>query len=68
VSYRGAVISLSCSFAGDSQRIEIVPGQVEGEESTDRVHRAVNVGEQTYEQVTVFLLHSPDAEPQPAEE
>ena len=48
--------------------IEITPGEVEWEEPTERVHRAVNVGEQTYEQVTAFLLDSPDAEPQPSEE
>ena len=53
---------------GESQRIEITPGQVEWEEPTERVHGAMNVGKQDYEQVTVFLLDRPDAEPQPSEE
>jgi predicted nucleotidyltransferase component of viral defense system len=49
-------------------RIEITPGQVEWEEPTERVHRAVNIGKDDYEQVTVFLLDRPDAVPQPGEE
>jgi hypothetical protein len=38
------------------------------EEPTERVHRAVNVGGQPYEQLTVFLLDQPDAVAQPTEE
>ena len=64
----GDVLSVEYHHGGESQRIEIVPGQVEWEEPTDRVHRAVNVGEQNYEQVTVFLLDRPGAVPQPTEE
>jgi len=64
----GDVLSVEYHHGGESQRIEIVPGRVEWEEPTDRVHRAVNVGEQNYEQVTVFLLDRPDAVPQPTEE
>jgi hypothetical protein len=60
--------SIEYRDGGESLRIEITPGEVEWEEPTERVHRAVNVGEQTYEQVTIFLLDSPDADPQPTEE
>lgn len=38
------------------------------EEPTERIHRAVNIGKQRYEQVTVFLLDRPDAVAQPTEE
>ena len=38
------------------------------EKPTARVHRAVNVGKQPYEQVTIFLLDQPDAVAQPTEE
>lgn len=62
------LLSIEYRDGGESQRIEITPGEVEWEEPTERVHRAVNVGEQTYEQVTIFLLDSPDAEPQPTDE
>ncbi len=53
---------------GESQRIEITPGQVEWEPPGTRVHRAVNIGKQPYEQVTVLLLDRPNAVPQPGEE
>ena len=35
---------------------------------SERVHRAVNVGGQPYEQVTIFLLDRLDPVPQPIEE
>ena len=35
---------------------------------TDEVHRAINVGQKTYQQITIFLLDRPDAIPQPHEE
>jgi len=53
---------------GESQRVEITPGQVDWEQPSTRVHRAVNAGKQPYEQVTVFLLDSADAVAQPIEE
>jgi quercetin dioxygenase-like cupin family protein len=68
VVLRGDVLSIEYRDGGESQRIEITPGEVEWEEPAERVHRAVNVGERTYEEVTIFLLDSPDAEPQPTEQ
>jgi len=64
----GAVLLIEYREGGESHRVEISPGQVEWEEPTARVHRAVNVGKQPYEQVTVFLLDRPDAVAQPTEE
>jgi quercetin dioxygenase-like cupin family protein len=61
----GDVLSIEYRDGGESQRVEITPGQVDWEEPSARVHRAVNVGRQTYEQVTVFLLDRPDAVAQP---
>jgi hypothetical protein len=52
----------------ESRRVEISAGQVEWEEPTERIHRAVNVSKQPYEQVTVFLLDRPDAVAQPSED
>jgi len=40
---------------------------VEWEEPTKRIHCAVNVGNQTYEQITVFLLDHANAVAQPNE-
>jgi quercetin dioxygenase-like cupin family protein len=64
----GDLLSVEHRDGGESQRVEITPGEVEWEEPTARVHRAVNVGKQPYEQVTVFLLDRPDAVAQPTEE
>ena len=64
----GDVLSIEYRDGGESQRVEVTLGQVEWEEPTERIHRAINVGQQPYEQVTVFLLDSPNAVPQPTEE
>jgi quercetin dioxygenase-like cupin family protein len=61
----GDALAIEYRDRGESHRVEISPGQVEWEEPTGRVHRAVNVGGQPYEQITVFLLDRPDAVPQP---
>jgi len=64
----GDLLSIEYRDGGESLRVEITPGQVDWEEPSARVHRAVNVGKHPYEQVTVFLLDRPDAVPQPTEE
>ena len=64
----GDVLSIEYRDGGESQRVEITPGQVEWEEPTDRIHRAVNVGKLPYDQVTIFLLDRADAVAQPNEE
>lgn len=64
----GDLLLIEYRDGGESQRVEVTPGQVEWEEPSASVHRAVNVGKQSYEQVTVFLLDRPDAVAQPNEE
>jgi quercetin dioxygenase-like cupin family protein len=46
-------------------RFPVRPGQVGWDEPSDRVHRGVNVGQQPYEEVTIFFLDHPDDVPQP---
>ena len=53
---------------GELERFDVRPGQVGWDEPSDRLHRGVNVGEQPYEEITVFFLDHPDAEPQPGED
>jgi quercetin dioxygenase-like cupin family protein len=64
----GDCLSIEYRDGGESLRVEIAPGQVEWEEPTERVHRAVNVGKQPYEQVTIFMLDHPDAVAQRSED
>ena len=60
---------LAIEFRAGDERLEIplTPGQVDWEQPGGRIHRAVNIGQRTYEEVTVFLLDKPDAVPQPTE-
>ena len=43
------------------------PGEVDWSEPSDRVHRAVNVGQEVFEEVVTFFLDRSDAVPQPEE-
>jgi hypothetical protein len=49
----GDVLSIEYREGGESQRVEVTSGQVRRDEPTKRLHRAVNVGRQLYEQVTI---------------
>jgi quercetin dioxygenase-like cupin family protein len=64
---------------GDRLRIEfrdgseplpwrVTVGEVDWSEPTERVHRAVNIGNEMFEEVVIFFLDRPDAEPQPEAE
>ena len=65
----GDALAIEYRDGGESERFEVRPGQVDWDEPTgpDRVHRGVNVGEQPYEEVTIFFLDRPDAVAQPGE-
>jgi hypothetical protein len=68
VVLRGDLLSIEYRDGGESHHVEVAPRQVEWEEPSARVHRAVNVCKQPYEQVTIFLLDHRDAVAQPGEE
>jgi hypothetical protein len=46
----------------------ITVGEVDWSEPSDRIHRAVNVGKEVFEEVVTFFLDRPDADPQPKAE
>jgi hypothetical protein len=67
------------SLAGDALAIEYrararaltsssPPDKSIGDEATDRIHRAVNIGTQPYEEIVVFFLDHPDAVAQSSDE
>ncbi len=64
----GGVLAIEYRDGGASHRVTIQPVQVDWDEPTARVHRGVNVGEQPYEEITIFFLDRSDAVPQPREE
>jgi quercetin dioxygenase-like cupin family protein len=64
----GDALAIEYRDGSPSQRFTLRPGQVDWDEPTARIHRAVNVGAQPYEEITVFFLDHPEAVPQPREE
>jgi len=52
---------------GETLGWEITVGEVDWSEPSERVHRAVNTGKETYEEVVTFFLDRPEAVPQPEE-
>ena len=61
----GDALAIEYRDGGQSERFAVPPGQADWDEPTDLVHRGVNVGEQPYEEIAVFMLDRPDAVPQP---
>ena len=68
VVLRGDALAIEYRDGGESHRFEVTPGQADWDEPTDRVHRGVNVGEQPYEEISVFFLDHPDAVAQPLDD
>ncbi len=65
VILHGEALAIEYREGGEHERFEVVPGQVDWDEPTERIHRGVNVGKQPYEEITVFFLDRADAVPQP---
>ena len=65
VVLQGDALSIEYRDGSASHSVEVAPGQVDWDEPSDRIHRGVNVGEQPYQEITIFLLDRPDAVPQP---
>jgi hypothetical protein len=62
----GDALAIEYPDASPIHHVQLTPGQVDWDEPSDRVHRAVNVGRRTYEEITVFFLDHPDDVPQPS--
>ena len=61
----GDVLAVEFRDGGEPQSWNVTAGEVDWVEPSDRVHRAVNVGKEVFEEVVIFFLDRPDAEPQP---
>lgn len=68
VILHGDALGIEYRDGSEAARFEVTPGQVDWDEPTDRVHRGVNVGQNPYEEITIFFLEQPDDVPQPKEE
>jgi quercetin dioxygenase-like cupin family protein len=65
VVVRGEALAIEYRDGRKSDLVEVSAGETDWDAPTDQVHRAVNVGRSTYEEVTIFFLDRPDALPQP---
>ena len=65
VVVRGSMLAIEYADTGEVKRLAVSPGESGWDEPTDRVHRATNLGSEVYEEVALFVLAEPNAEPQP---
>jgi hypothetical protein len=65
VVLRGSALRIEFRDGGSPKLVEISASQVDWDTPSTHVHRAVNVGTDTYEEVTIFFLENVDTVPQP---
>jgi quercetin dioxygenase-like cupin family protein len=65
VIVRGKTLAIEYRDGEEAERVEVSAGQAEWDEPSDRVHRAVNLSGETYEQVMIVFLDHSGAIPQP---
>jgi quercetin dioxygenase-like cupin family protein len=63
----GAQLRIEFRDTGQTLSCRVKVGDVDWSEPSDRVHRAVNVGEKVFEEVVIFFMDRDDADPQPAD-
>ena len=64
VVLKGDLLNIEFRDGGETQQWKVTVGEVDWIEPSDRVHRAVNVGKEVFEEVVTFFLDRHDAEPQ----
>lgn len=68
VVLRGDLLNIEFRDGGKTLLWKVAVGEVDWVEPSDRVHRAVNVGKEVFEEVVTFFLDRPDAVPQPEDD
>jgi quercetin dioxygenase-like cupin family protein len=68
VVVRGEALAIEYRDGQPGPRIDVSPGMSDWDAPSDRVHRAVNIGRTTYEEVAIFFVEGPESEPQPSAE
>jgi len=68
VVLHGGALALEYRDGSANQLFAVTPGQVDWDEPTERIHRGINVGEEPYEEITIFFLDHPNDTPQPGDE
>lgn len=65
VVVRGERLAIEYRDGGERIEFAVTAGQAGWDDPDDRVHRAVNVGRETYEEVVTFFRSGSGVEPQP---
>ena len=66
VVVRGEQLTIEFLNEGDSIIVPVAPGLADWDQPEARVHRAVNSGRQTYEEIVTFYRDDPTQVPQPS--
>src|SRR5262245_37643300 len=67
VVVRGEQLQIEFRESGEIVNIEVHPGLADWDAPEPRVHRGINAGKSTYEEVVTFYLDSPGLDPQPVQ-
>ena len=65
VVVRGDRLRIEHRGGGPPAEFRVHPGQADWDDPEPRVHRGVNAGSSTYEEVVLFFLDRPGTDPQP---
>jgi hypothetical protein len=66
VVFQGDALAIEFRDGPLKKHVKVTPGQVDWDEPSDQPHRAINIGDVTYDEITIFFLSQPDDVPQPA--
>lgn len=64
----GDLLGIEFRDGGETQAWKVTAGEVDWSGPSDRIHRAVNVGKETFEGVTTFFLDRREAVAQPLDD
>ncbi len=65
VVVRGEQLGIEFRETGEIASIPVHPGMADWDAPEPRVHRGINAGSTTYEEVVMFFLDAPGMDPQP---
>jgi hypothetical protein len=65
VVVRGDRLAIEFRDGGEPESFDVHPGLADWDAPEPRVHRAVNVGAETFEEVVTFFLRPGEPDPQP---
>lgn len=65
VVVRGEALRIEFRDTGEQVTLAVHPGLADWDAPDPRIHRGVNAGRTTYEEVVIFFRATPGADPQP---